>query len=142
MEREAEKRKFNFNRSSYNRSNPGESEVKSNLSESPHQDMLSPLKPVGGTFTANAKERGGPPTDQQYGPFFQQANGRRSSEYDDLLGCLFVNRRHPAYDRRQRADKRVEVVQNKFKDIHLMNKRMISESNIEEAYQKRNSSVN
>ena len=53
------------------------------------------------------------------------------------MSCLFINKRHPAIDRRIRADKRVEFVTNKFRDFQN-HKRILSEQKINDEYEKYN----
>jgi hypothetical protein len=60
--------------------------------------------------------------------------------YEDLLTCLFVPKRHQAMDRRIRADKRVEFVHNKFKDL-INHRRIMSEEKINENYEKLNKTI-
>ena len=66
-----------------------------------------------------------------------RSGDHESSPYDDFMSALFVPRVHPAYPRRQRADKRCEHVQNKFFSIQD-HRRVLSEQKFNDQVEKMN----
>ena len=60
-----------------------------------------------------------------------------SAEYDDIISRLFNTKPHPALDRRQRADRRVAHVENKFKDHFSGRKLAASQKKVDEECEKK-----